>query len=70
MNTRTVTDATKAPSIRQHSVSLPKREPESARHSPPQGTRDPTRIGELLRPLQRIIRQPDRNRLLADFFSE
>lgn len=27
-------------------------------------------IGELLRPLQRIIRQPDRNRLLADFFKE
>lgn len=37
---------------------------------PPRGERGPTPIGELLKPLQHIIRHPDRNRLLADFFKE
>lgn len=29
---------------------------------------EPKRIGELMEPIQRIIRHPDRNRLMADFF--
>ncbi len=34
---------------------------------PPRGTRGAVTIGELIAPLQRIIRHPERNRMLADF---
>lgn len=44
--------------------------PDLKLHLPPRGERGPTPIGELLQPLQSIIRHPDRKRLLADFFKE
>lgn len=50
--------------------SMPKKPHPAQPSSPAHGTRNPMPIGELLRPLQHIIRQPDRNRLLADFFKE
>lgn len=37
---------------------------------PPRGERGTMSIGELLEPLQHIIRHPDRNRLLADYFDD
>ena len=37
---------------------------------PPRGTTGPVHISKLLEPLQQIIRHPDRNRLLADFFKD
>lgn len=37
---------------------------------PSRGERGPTPLVELLEPLQRIIRHPNRNRLLAEFFDE
>ena len=37
---------------------------------PPRGTTGPVHISKLLEPLQQIIRHPDRNRLLAEFFKD
>ena len=37
---------------------------------PPRGTTGPVHISKLLNPIQEICRHPDRNRLLAEFFSE
>ena len=34
------------------------------------GTTGPVHISKLLNPIQEICRHPDRNRLLAEFFSE
>ena len=36
----------------------------------PRGTTGPVHISKLLEPLQQIIRHPDRNRLLAEFFKD
>ena len=37
---------------------------------PPRATTGPVHISKLLEPLQQIIRHPDRNRLLAEFFKD
>lgn len=37
---------------------------------PPRGTAGPVHISSLLEPLQQIVRHPDRNRLLAEFFKD
>lgn len=37
---------------------------------PPRGTTGPVHISKLLEPLQQIIRHPDRNWLLAEFFKD
>lgn len=37
---------------------------------PPRETTGPVHISKLLEPLQQIIRHPDRNRLLAEFFKD
>lgn len=70
MNTRTATGAPAAPNIPRHPVPTVQHPPENTRQLPPRSARSPTPIGELLHPLQRILRHPDRNRLLADFFKE
>ena len=45
-------------------------EPEPAVKLPPRGTTGPVHISKLLEPLQQIIRHPDRNRLLVEFFKD
>ena len=70
MNTRIATGVPIAPSIPPHPVPSAQHPPEHTRQLPPRNQHGPTIIGELLRPLQGIIRHPDRNRLLADFFKE
>lgn len=37
---------------------------------PPRGSTEPMPIGMLLEPLRQIIRHPNRNRLLAEFFNQ
>ena len=45
-------------------------EPEPAVKLSPRGTTGPVHISKLLEPLQQIIRHPDRNRLLVEFFKD
>ncbi len=70
MDTRIATSAPAAPSIPPHPVPPVQHPQEHILQFPPRSRHGPTSIGELLHPLQRIIRHPDRNRLLADFFKE
>ena len=44
--------------------------PQPAIKLPPRGTTGPVHISKLLNPVLEICRHPDRNRLLAEFFSE
>lgn len=44
--------------------------PEPTIRLPPRGSTEPMRIGLLLEPLRQIIRHPNRQRLLAEFFKE
>ena len=44
--------------------------PQSSIKLSPRGTIGPVHISKLLSPIQEICRHPDRNRLLAEFFSE
>lgn len=37
---------------------------------PPRGACGPVAVGELLQPLRRIVRHPERNRLLAEFLKD
>lgn len=37
---------------------------------PARGTCGPITVGELLQPLRRIVRHPERNRLLAEFLKD
>ena len=53
------------PLIRPTPVSA--REPDPDLSVPERGATGPVPIGEVLQPLQRIIRHPDRGRLLAKF---
>ncbi len=53
------------PLIRPTPVSV--REPDPDLSVPERGVTGPVPIGEVLQPLQRIIRHPDRGRLLAKF---
>lgn len=45
-------------------------EPEPAIKFPPRGTTGPVHVSTLLNPILEICRHPDRNRLLAELFSE
>lgn len=45
-------------------------EPEPAIKFPPRGTTGPVHISTLLSPILEICRHPDRDRLLAELFSE
>ncbi|KAB4217185.1 hypothetical protein GAP53_11245 [Bacteroides uniformis] len=45
-------------------------EPEPAIRFPPKGMTGPVHVSTLLNPILEICRHPDRNRLLAELFSE
>lgn len=71
MNTRTATTGMPAAPVTPMRPVLDAVEPGTADFRlPPRGTCGPTAVGELLQPLRRIARHPDRNRLLAEFLKD